>query len=96
MESAVDEDKKYPIKIVGIPKDCITIDDETYEFKAMVQHISQSIKSDDAYSAWFKKKNLTYTFQNNIINQYSRWKDYGCDLQKSGTPHLLFYKRKCN
>ena len=62
-ESAVDNNKKYPIRIVGIPKDCITIDDETYEFTAMVQHISQFIKSNVAYSAWFKKKNLTYTFQ---------------------------------
>ena len=45
--SAIEENKKYELKIKGIPNTNITVGDETYEFAAMVQHISQSINSNN-------------------------------------------------
>ena len=87
--------KTYLLKIKGIPNNSIIINDQTYVFTAMVQHIGQAIHSNNTkYAALFKKNKVSYIIRDEKVNNLKQWLDHGVDTNTYGTPHLLFYKRK--
>lgn len=83
--------KKDIVKIKGLSEK-LNVNNDTFQFCAMIEHLGDYL-STDTYAAWLNKNKKWLKIQDENVTTFDRWITNTWEQKVSGTAYLLFFKK---